>query len=653
MASINRCFMYLFLVQIICFVSHAVALATSDTFSHHYDPSEHPLLTHTQFTSGDANIQPVVMRRYYLDHKYVGPRSALNSIYAPRAVSYFHYDSGNPFVVDADVFVPGLHYPSTSRSPANFGKIHLNHACRVFALMYSFKYFFRHPPAGFHPNVTGMPEGWNIIGAVRTSDSRGREVGDRQRWMHVPGVHGGLLAVEAVITPGETEDDAPYVVKFPHPWSMYMDGDQVKSISFVFVPLQTTTDRDGLENLQPFPKPQLPASFQPFPADGVTQETVHPEHDPPIPNHTCPQWLHDLHVVDLKDRWPTSSIDESTEPRYWRTWHPSIDPIYWCYYDHEHGSYPGKSYKPAFGYTAWKLADKTTVSGRQNESHEGFKVYFLQYGERSVVITLHLHISKARRFSARHHTVYLVVLRGGSDSQDIELEMSFKTDFGAAQAQNSGGYPISLDGTQGAIKLALLRQDIQASRIFNVLNIDENFPDSLDTRFRIKGDMSKGPTGILNGLYESWRTTLPSCTSPTSKHHGAFLFDVRDPSTAARFAEGTTDDNIQVMHGYSLRRVVEIRHVDIVLSLSSCFEAIKVAVERGDGVFFTDPYLNETFVDGQPGNFRLRQFIKPGFQDFTFYRSFLRANDPWSGIYTVNGSPGLQRIENAILRMQN
>ena len=645
--------MYLLLIHLVCFLSYSDAEATPATFSHHYNPSEHPLLKHPQFKSGDQTIQPVVMRRYYLDHKYVGPRSALDSIYTPRAVSYFHYDSGKPFVVDADVFVPGLHFPSTSRSPVNFGKIHLNYACRVFALMYSFKYFFRNPPANFHPNVTGIPEGWNIIGAVRTSDSRGRRLGDPQRWNRVPVINGRLLAVEAVLTPGVTEDDGPYIVTFPHPWSMYMDGDLVKSISFVFVPLQGTSAPGGLEHLQPFPTPQLPTPFQAFPADGVTQETVHPEQDPPIPNHTCPQWLHDLHVTDVQDRWPKSSIDESTEPRFWRTWHPSIDPIYWCYYDHEHGSYPGKSYKPAFGYTAWKVADNTTVSGRQNESHEGFKVYFLQYGDRSVVITLHLHISKARRFTARHHTVYLVVLRGGSDGQEVELELSFKSDFGAGQAQNRGRHPISLDSMQGAIKLELIRQQIEASRIFNVLNIDDNFPDSLDRRFRVKGDISKGPSGILNGHYESWRTTLPSCTSPTSKHHGAFLFDVRDPSTAARFPEGTTDENIQVMHGHSLRRVIEIRHVNIVLSLSSCFEAIRRVVEQGDGVFFTDPYLRETFVDGQPGNYRLRQFIKPGFHDFTFYRAFLRANDPWSGIYTVNGSPGLQRIENAVLRMQN
>lgn len=231
------------------------------------------------------------------------------------------------------------------------------------------------------------------------------------------------------------------------------------------------------------------------------------------------------------------------------------------------------------------------------------------------------------------------------------MELSFKSDFGPALGQSPSGTPISLDPTQRAIQLDVERKAVRASRIFNVLNVDKNFPLSLDRRFRIKGRIERGPSGILAGMYESWRTTPPSCTAPRNKNFGSFLFDIRDPATAVRFPGSTTDQNIQVLSGHSIRRIISINHANIVTSLSHCFESVRTAVQDGNGVFYTDSFFTHTF--SEPGSFRIRQFISPGFQDLTFPRGFIRANDPWSGLYTYNGSPGLQNIERAILRMKN
>jgi hypothetical protein len=76
------------------------------------------------------------------------------------------------------------------------------------------------------------------------------------------------------------------------------------------------------------------------------------------PNQPCPGWVHDQYV--------TTGPDGKT----YLTWHPQIDPVYWCYFGHEHGSNPDlflAGYKPPFGY-----AD--AVAGTP-EAHAGFKLY--------------------------------------------------------------------------------------------------------------------------------------------------------------------------------------------------------------------------------------------------------------------------------------
>ena len=63
----------------------------------------------------------------------------------------------------------------------------------------------------------------------------------------------------------------------------------------------------------------------------------------PKPNSACPAWVHDQYMTTGPDG------------KQYRTWHPQIDPVYWCSFGHEHGSDPslaGTAYKVAFGYTA-------------------------------------------------------------------------------------------------------------------------------------------------------------------------------------------------------------------------------------------------------------------------------------------------------------
>ena len=638
-------------LSLLLITSEAFAFRPPTSKNHHeYSVFDHPLYALPKFQSIMPKIKPVLMRKYYVADKFKGETSTRNALYAPRSATYIHYDSGEAFVTNADAFFVDMVYRNESASPDEFGTVYLNDDCRVFGLMYAGTYFSHHPPAVSRTTVNGMPSGWRVVGAVRTPDGRTIKLGDHTRWSS-PKLGAKLLAVEAVVVP-HAGTSGGYVVKFPHPGSMEINGDTVTSMGLVLVQKGgNVSDVD----LQPFPAPNLPRPFNSLSPDGEAEKIVLPERDPPVPNQDCPSWLHDLHVTSLEDRWAVSHMHDD-EPKNWRTWHPIIDPLYWCYYDHEHGSYPGKSYKPAFAYTAWKTADTGAPDGRQDESHEGFKIFSIPIeAHRTAVITVHMHMSKARRFHARHHTVHYAVLRTHLEyeRQEIELEMSFKSDFGPALAHYAAGTPVPMTVKQAAIKRELDGANRRASRVFNVINIDSHFPNSLDKRFRIKGDISKGPKGILNGFYEIWRTTFPSCTAPKTKNMGAFTMDVRDPSTAARFAAGTTDSNIQVMNGAAVLRPIKVKHADITMALQHCFRNIREAVNnRGNGgSFFTDPFFSEV-VHG-PGKNHVRQFIKPGFRAVTFHMGLLNPTDPWSGPYLYGGFPGFQNIERAVIPMKN
>lgn len=434
--------------------------------------------------------------------------------------------------------------------------------------------------------------------------------------------------------------------QFPNPNEMFIEGDFVRKLSFLFVSPdenvgiaeENLTFGQKYVNLKSFSYPSLPDPFPNLHPDGEDAvETI----TAPTPNRNCPKWLHDVYIT--KNHWEAHTT--SDEPTYWRTWHPSIDPIYWCYFDHEHGSWPGRHYNPMFGYVAWKVLDPSSPTGRQLESHNGFKVFYLPLiDDRIAIFTVHMHTSRARRFTARHHTIVLAVLRGA----EVEVEVSFKSDFGPGQGHARAGPPQGqpLDDTQWAVYNDVRAQDRLAFRTFNVINIDDNFPDSLDDNFLVKGDVSKGRSAILNGFYEAWTTTLPSCTSPASKYDGDFRFDIRRPSTAARFATGNTDENLQWMNGRSVERTVVINGPSIVFSVMKCSSTLQESHGASPhGVFFTNPYFESTH--SSPGTSTVRQFIKKSFEDLTFERGFRRAGDPWSGWYGINGSPGLQAIEKA------
>lgn len=132
----------------------------------------------------------------------------------------------------------------------------------------------------------------------------------------------------------------------------------------------------------------------------------------PVANTTCPNWVHDQHVTTAPDG------------RIYPTWHPQIDPVYWCYFRHEHGSDPAlfhPDYHPPYGYAA--------VNGGENEPHPGFKGFLMppENGYQSYV-TIHLGSSGMGRLCNRFHEMQVALKE--MSSGELAVNTAYLADFG-------------------------------------------------------------------------------------------------------------------------------------------------------------------------------------------------------------------------------
>ena len=112
----------------------------------------------------------------------------------------------------------------------------------------------------------------------------------------------------------------------------------------------------------------------------------------PVPGATCPAWLHDAHT--------TTGKDGKTYP----TWHPLIDPVYWCSYRHEHGTDPAHfdpGWRPAFG-------EASSAMG-MTEPHPGFKVYVIDHNGYRWGIVHHFGTASLARLCQPHHEVQIAI----------------------------------------------------------------------------------------------------------------------------------------------------------------------------------------------------------------------------------------------------
>jgi hypothetical protein len=119
------------------------------------------------------------------------------------------------------------------------------------------------------------------------------------------------------------------------------------------------------------------------------------------PNETCPAWVHN------QDKYRVT-VDSQSYP----SWHPQIDPEYWCYFRHEHGSDPSTfgdgTYKPAFGRSA--------IAAGVAENHEGFKVGVYSYSGYDWLLEQHFGTVNAQGAACnRFHEIGVAIAQSSGD----------------------------------------------------------------------------------------------------------------------------------------------------------------------------------------------------------------------------------------------
>lgn len=569
----------------------------------------HPMYTLNQFT--ENRPEPVIMNKYYRFVK--GRKTTSGMLFAPGAATYDEFPDRKLFASNLDALYPAGADKKKPERKEKFLEVHLNDHARVFLIM-STRNFSKELQD--LRTFKGLGNAWSNLRAIRSQTRKPIPIGDpsrhKGRQLFLPSMG---AVVERTIEKGK-------VLKLPHPRYVTVNGREMERFTLLIA-------RYGVPGSVPVAH-EYPATPE-FVTELMTQKQIRAI--PVVPNSKCPEWLHDLHVTPTRD---TDVAAKQEEPKYWRTWHSMVDPIYWCYYDHEHGAFPGR-YWPMFGYTAWKTFDVSTTHKRQDESHEGFKVYSFQLrkDKKFVVIVVHMHLSRARRFSARHHTVIFAVL---NDMWEIEMELHMKMDFGAAQATLRNGKEIPINRHEGEIMKSLPKKKVNAGRRFNVLNVDEKYPESIGEAFIRFNNLSatvENKKNILNGVYEQWRAPLNTC-SWTEKHfNSGFNFDVRFPSTAMKTLNGATEETMQILNGDNVNRFLQITDSagEIEVGIEHCcFDTFRsdagVSLEMSAGVFYTDPYFSA--ILGVPGKNSVRQYIRNGFATVKIKPGRITPVDEWS-----------------------
>ncbi len=327
----------------------------------------------------------------------------------------------------------------------------------------------------------------------------------------------------------------------------------------------------------PSTEPDLPA--------GVTER--------PQPNETCPAWL------------ANSWLAEGVDGRMYKTWQPQIDPVYWCYYRHEHGSDPSLvGYEPSFDYVAY-------YNNRQNERHEGFKGFAFKENDVGWYINVHATTGMLSRACVRFHTV--VFFARDLNTGEKLLELSYKGDYGAAVSNANEDIILQPQQANCPNQKAIAQETnaLKALRVFT--------------------------NGKDPGDYERWRGGTNRYLGMSFPNWSAGMtIDIRNPITGcsnkacsqASLTEQSAEQRSIVFH-------------DLSFSYNSLLD--KSDGVAGDGYFYTDPY---GYVQDDDSLNTLRQYINPSFS--AKLDGHYSTQDAWRGLYSKSDKQPLLELEDAL-----
>ena len=333
------------------------------------------------------------------------------------------------------------------------------------------------------------------------------------------------------------------------------------------------------------------------------------EGERPVPNESCPDWVDNLYLAN----GPDGLLYES--------WHPQIDPVYWCYFDHEHGSDPSLiGYGPAFRY----VADKNFG---QNEQHEGFKGYAIHNVETETgqsyhwYFNIHSTTSAISRTCARQHTVVVAVI--DANTGDLVAELGYKGDYGAVRS-NQGEHPLIQPAFSGTCP--------NQQGIANELDASG---DDFVKRVRVAN-----VSGMSNGGYETWRGGLHSTLGFDYSGSSGLSLDIRNPMTSC----DTLSCNGAISTGENAtRRSIFFNRITLDGDADTV-RLLDLADGVRDGVFYTDPYGFEPRDASDPN--AIRQYIRPGLLA-TLHGGFA-SEDAWRGLMDEGLHPDDLELEGSI-----
>jgi len=321
----------------------------------------------------------------------------------------------------------------------------------------------------------------------------------------------------------------------------------------------------------------------------------------PVTNTLCPAWVHGLY---------TTTGPDGAE---YETWHPQIDPVYWCYFGHDHGSNPDLipgSPKVPYGYVADKLD--------QDEPNAGFKEFIFQDMDNDLWVRFVIHAGthSVRRVCAQFHTLHIEVYDLAGEQQ---YSAAFKADYGAALATSDGGNGV-LTPTNCGYSMPGLEATVSShqNREINVGSDSDNY-ERWDSREETAATYNLG-ISVFDHQFDI-RDPQSHCLSITCNS-----VVIRDP----------LDDN-------ATRRT---------LGMASWRGDFTFDADHalGSGEYFTDPFVAAIRTAGASD--AVRQYVAPGFslefaKNSTADRIECSAEEPWMFEYTcyqIGGSGNLEHL---------
>lgn len=263
-------------------------------------------------------------------------------------------------------------------------------------------------------------------------------------------------------------------------------------------------------------------------------------------NAKCPEELHDLWVVEN----PDNNADEDVADKKWRSWHPSVDPMYHCYYGHEHGTDPALSgYTARFHYLAWK-------NDRQDESHTGFKGYGIEKDGINYYINLHAQTSLPARIDQQFHS--MVVSATDKESGELMMEIQCKADYGFTMAEVKEEcrepFPAVDFKTMSPMNQELAEKAYDVNSYYdrrirrkrvNVLNTDD-IDKCIINELDACNECPQNNETLMRGRYETWTSPGPQMCMNSSQPYQfeGIIIDIKDAGTACLVEDTCLDHDL-------------------------------------------------------------------------------------------------------------